>query len=68
MEGLGVFVIYLAVILNVTLFFKLWGMTSNVKKLVSFYMHENGITVDKAKSDSLDKVYADKDGKEIKYI
>ena len=43
-------------------------MTSNVKKLVSFYMHENGITVDKAKSDSLDKVYADKDGKEIKYI
>jgi hypothetical protein len=68
MEGLGVFVIYLVVILNIILFFKLWGMTINVKKLVSFYMHENSITVDKAKSDSLDTVYADKEGKEIKYI
>ena len=41
---------------------------SSDKSSISFYMHENGITVDKAKSDSLDTVYADKEGKEIKYI
>ena len=30
-------------ILNIILFFKIWGMTNNIKLLTSIYRHEKGI-------------------------
>ena len=51
-------------ILNIVLFFKIWGMTNDIKKLVSFYMHENGISF-KKESELVDGVPVDKDGKHI---
>jgi len=51
-------------ILNIVLFFKIWGMTNNISKFLSFYMHENGITY-KKEHELTDAVPVDKNGKQI---
>jgi hypothetical protein len=65
-SGLGLYgvLVLIVCILNIILFFKIWGMTNDIKKLVSFYMHENGITF-KKESELVDGVPVDKDGKHI---
>ena len=65
-SGLGLYgvLVLIVCILNIVLFFKIWGMTNDIKKLVSFYMHENGITF-KKESELVDGVPVDKDGKHI---
>ena len=56
-------------ILNIILFFKIWGMTNNIKLLTSIYRHEKGIH----KTDVFDEKgnyrgigFLDKDGNQIK--
>ena len=56
-------------ILNIILFFKIWGMTNNIKLLTSIYRHEKGIH----KADVFDEKgnyrgigFLDKDGNQIK--
>jgi hypothetical protein len=51
-------------VLNTILFVKVWGMTNNLRRFMSFYMHENGISweVSIIKGDS----FIDKDGKKIR--
>ena len=56
-------------ILNIILFFKIWGMTNNIKLLASIYRHEKGIY----KEDVFDENgnyqgigFLDKDGNQIK--
>ena len=65
-SGLGLYsvLVLIVCILNIVLFFKIWGMTNDIKKLVSFYMHENGISF-KKESELVDGVPVDKDGKHI---
>ncbi len=57
------------IILNIILFFKIWGMTNNIKLLTSIYRHEKGIK----KGDIFDEKgnyggvgFVDKDGNQIK--
>ena len=57
------------IILNIILFFKIWGMTNNIKLLTSIYRHEKGIY----KTDVFDEKgnyrglgFVDKDGNQIK--
>jgi len=52
-------------ILNLILFFKIWGMTNNVKTLLKFYIHEKGIKIEEG-STFIKKWYLDKDGNEIR--
>ena len=63
-EIVSILLIILA-ILNLILFFKIWGMTNNVKTLLQIYMHEKGIKIADG-SNSIDKWYLDKDGNEIR--
>tara|TARA_B110000908_G_scaffold81905_1_gene98114 strand:+ start:306 stop:503 length:198 start_codon:yes stop_codon:yes gene_type:complete len=51
-------------VLNTILFVKVWGMTSNLKRFMIFYMHENGISYEV--SIMKGERYIDKDGKKIK--
>jgi hypothetical protein len=37
------FILLVVAVLNIILFFKIWGMINNVKRIMSFYMHKNGI-------------------------
>ena len=55
--------------LNIILFFKIWGMTNNIKLLTSIYRHDKGIK----KGDIFDEKgnyggvgFVDKDGNQIK--
>ena len=59
----------IVLILNIILFFKIWGMTNNIKLLTSIYRHEKGIN----KGDIFDEKgnfrgigFLDKDGNQIK--
>tara|TARA_B100001113_G_C20811867_1_gene492873 strand:- start:96 stop:314 length:219 start_codon:yes stop_codon:yes gene_type:complete len=59
----------IVLILNIILFFKIWGMTNNIKLLTSIYRHEKGIN----KEDIFDENgnfrgigFLDKDGNQIK--
>ena len=59
----------IVLILNIILFFKIWGMTNNIKLLTSIYRHEKGIN----KGDIFDENgnfrgigFLDKDGNQIK--
>ena len=55
--------------LNIILFFKIWGMTNNIKLLTSIYRHDKGIEEEEIK-DELGNItgywLVDKDGNEIK--
>jgi hypothetical protein len=55
-------------ILNVILFFKIWGMTNNIKLALAVYMDDKDITVlevDYGNNGVLKKQYLNKDGKHI---
>ena len=52
-------------ILNIILFFKIWGMTNDIKFLTNSYIHEKGITTERK---NYEDYYVDKDGKRIELI
>ena len=58
-------ILIVVAILNIILFFKIWEMTNNVKRIMSFYMHKNGI---KTKLDGTSAVYKDKDHNDIEMM
>lgn len=61
----------IVVILNITLFYKIWVMTNNIQDLKKFYMHDKGIEKKELKDDegyTFGWAYVDKDGKQIKII
>ena len=70
-----ILVIYLlpiiaVVILNIILFFKIWGMTNNIKLLTNIYLHDKGIKeIDITDEDgvAIGTGLADKDGNQIKF-
>lgn len=58
------------VILNIILFFKIWGMTNNIKLLTNIYVHDKGIKeIDITDEDgvAIGTGLADKDGNQIKF-
>ena len=55
-------VLIIACILNFILFFKIWGMTNNLKRFLNFYVHEKGFT---KKREGLDEYFIDKEGRNI---
>lgn len=57
--------IIVVAILNIMLFFKIWGMTNNIKILTNFYMLEKGIKVN-GMAKNLNEQYQDKDGNNIR--
>ena len=52
---------FIALILNIILFFKIWRMTNDIKIFTNVYMH-----VEKIKVDGMANKYKDKDGNNIK--
>lgn len=57
------------VILNIILFFKIWGMTNNIKLLTNIYVHDKGIKeIEITDNDgvAIGRDIADKDGNQIK--
>ena len=64
-EIVSILLIILA-ILNLILFFKIWGMTNNVKTLLKFYIHEKGIRL--IDDGATKKYFKDKDGKRIEMM
>jgi len=65
MNTLILILIIVVAILNIMLFFKIWGMTNNIKILTNFYMLEKGIKVN-GMAKNLNEQYQDKDGNNIK--
>ena len=63
MDNFFLIIIIIFSILNIILFFKIWGMTTNIKQLKNFYMHENGIVHDTSKT--VAGHFADKEGNKI---
>ena len=65
MNTLILILIIVVAILNIMLFFKIWGMTHNIKILTNFYMLEKGIKVN-GMAKNLNEQYQDQDGNNIK--
>lgn len=65
MNTLILILIIVVAILNIMLFFKIWGMTNNIKILTNFYMLEKGIKVN-GMAKNLNEQYQDKNGNNIK--
>ena len=61
MEKLFLIMGFIALILNIILFFKIWRMTNDIKIFTNVYMH-----VEKIKVDGMANKYKDKDGNNIK--
>ena len=62
-------IIITVVILNIILFFKVWGMTNNIKLLTNIYLHDKGIKEIEITDESgvaIGLGIADKDGNQIK--
>ena len=59
-------ILLVVALLNIILFFKVWGMTNNVKSIMSFYIHEKGIR--RIKDPQVAMYYKDKDGKQIEMV
>tara|TARA_B100001059_G_C17756157_1_gene540025 strand:- start:220 stop:441 length:222 start_codon:yes stop_codon:yes gene_type:complete len=62
-------IIITVVTLNIILFFKIWGMTNNIKLLTNIYMHDKGIKEIDIKDEAGVAIgigFADKDGNQIK--
>ena len=55
-------------LMNIILFFKVWGMTNNVKRIMSFYIHMNGIKVADDGTTSGTEWFEDKDGNKIEMM
>jgi uncharacterized membrane protein len=67
METVSIFIFIIVAILNVILFFKIWGMTNNIKDLKHLYMHDKGITEKEIREEGryLGIGYVDKEDKRI---
>ena len=59
-------ILLVVALLNIILFFKVWGMTNNVKRIMSFYIHEKGIRV--VDDSQTARYFKDKDGKQIEMV
>lgn len=59
-------ILLVVALLNIILFFKVWGMTNNVKSIMSFYIHEKGIRL--IDNGATKKYFKDKDGKRIEMM
>ena len=63
MESAILFLLLIVIgFLNIILFFKIWGMTSNIKLLTELYIHDKGI---KELKTSIGHTFIDKDGNNI---
>jgi len=61
----------IVLILNITLFYKVWVMTNNIQDLKKFYMHDKCIEKKELKDEdgySFGWAHVDKDGKKIDMI
>jgi hypothetical protein len=67
MDGIMVIILIVAMF-NIILFFKIWGMTNNVKRIMSFYIHKNGIKLTDDGTTSGNEWFVDKDGNKIEMI
>ena len=67
METVTIFLFIILAILNTILFFKVLGMTNNIRDLKHFYMHDKGITEKEIREEDkyLGFGYVDKDDKKI---
>ena len=59
-------ILLVVALMNIILFFKVWGMTDNVKSIMSFYIHEKGIRL--IDDGATKKYFKDKDGKKIEMM
>ena len=59
-------ILLVVALLNIILFFKVWGMTNNIKSIMSFYIHEKGIRL--IDDGATKKYFKDKDGKRIEMM
>ena len=69
MISLIILISIIVVILNIILFFKIWGMTNNIKLLTNIYLHDKGIKEIEITDESgvaIGLGIADKDGNQIK--
>ena len=69
MISLIILISIIVVILNIILFFKIWGMTNNIKLLTNIYVHDKGIKEIEITDESgvaIGLGIADKDGSQIK--
>jgi hypothetical protein len=64
MNTLILILIIVVAILNIMLFFKIWGMTNNIRLLTELYIHDKGIKEKDVKQ--LGRWYVDKEGNDIK--
>ena len=67
MDGIMVILLVVAMF-NIILFFKIWGMTNNVKRIMSFYIHKNGIKLKDDGTTSANEWFVDKDGNKIEMM
>ena len=67
MEAVTVILFIILAILNTILFFKIWGMTNNIKDSKHFYMHDKGISEKEIREEGryLGIGYVDKEDKTI---
>jgi len=68
-QFLFLLIIIPVIVLNIILFFKVWGMTNNIKLLTSIYRYDKGIKKAKIfdeKGSYRGFGFVDKDGNQIK--
>ena len=68
MDTFFIVILLIVALLNIILFFKVWGMTNNVKRIMSFYIHKNGIKLTDDGTTSSNEWFVDKDGKKIEMM
>ena len=66
MNTFFIVILLVVALLNIILFFKVWGMTNNIKSIMSFYIHEKGIRL--IDDGATKKYFKDKDGKIIEMM
>tara|TARA_B110000003_G_scaffold17622_1_gene17325 strand:- start:153 stop:362 length:210 start_codon:yes stop_codon:yes gene_type:complete len=67
LEKLFLIMDFIAFILMIILFFKIWRMTNDIKIFTNVYMHAEEIKVD-GMAKSIEQKYKDKDGNNIKIM
>ena len=66
MNTFFIVILLVVALLNIILFFKVWGMNNNVKSIMSFYIHEKGIRL--IDDGATKEHFKDKDGKRIEMM
>ena len=64
MESYLILILLVVALFNIILFFKVWGMTNNIRLLTELYIHDKGIKEKDVKQ--LGRWYVDKEGNDIK--